>query len=148
MGPAVDEKIVQFASVRFQPAANLVSWIACVLVLILAFVGVCSSPIKLSAAAVLGPVPAVHLALMLKRKFALAYWCASGEVLLALFAFAMFMIGDPEHGQHGAVNIDIGTTGFWLFISGSFAFATIAWLCHKAAKDIWTGRSTVLRFSA
>lgn len=137
IGPTVDNKIVRMTSRYFQSVAWWISWTVCVASLILALVGVYSLPNKILAEVVLGIVPLVHLILMVKRKFQFAYWCASAEILLALFAFGSYCVGDPHEGP--TINITPGAPGFWFFIFGSFGLATLAWITHRAAKDIGNG---------
>jgi hypothetical protein len=137
IGPAIDNKIVRTLSKYFQPAAWLISSAMCAASLMFALIGIYSSPNKLLAACVLGTIPTTHLVFMVKKKFPFAYWCASAEILMAVLAFGGYCVGDPHRGP--TFDITPGTPGFWFFIGGSLSLAAPAWICHRAAKDIWTG---------
>ncbi|MDP3542649.1 MAG: hypothetical protein Q8T11_09320 [Elusimicrobiota bacterium] len=138
IGPEVDKKIVRMTSKYFQPAAWLISWLMCTAILAWAFVVTYFAPNKIWALVIVGVVPIAHLILMLKKKYSLAYWCASAEVLITLVAFGYYCVGNPERGQL-TINISPGTIGFWFFIGGSLVLVCTAWICHRAAKDIWNG---------
>ena len=138
VGPEVDNKIVRMTAMYFQPTAKLISWAMCVTTLTIALVGAIAWPNKI-AALEFGIVPVAHLVLMLRKKYSFAYWCASGEILMLVFGFASYCVGNPEHGLEGPLNITPGTRGFGIFIIGSLILAIPAWICHRAAKDIWNG---------
>lgn len=149
-GPCVDEKLVHLVTrKRLHLIAKWISWTMCAFMSALAILGwgdVVYGKYQTSIILYIYTALVItHAMSMIKKGYTCAYRCASGEAIVVLAFFGGVLYGNPEGGPPPLMNVELGAIGFWIWVVGSSAIVTAAWICHRAANDLRKRKKTKSR---
>lgn len=121
---------------RLQALAKFISWLSCFLVFLVAMFSTYDVGLHFGQIVVFAVV-VVHLGLMLRKAYVLAFKFASGELILSILLLLaiLYPLPDTVAMNTGKLLLPFNQA-IWVWIFLGAVFAILAWVCNKAAQEL------------